>query len=191
MSTERPSRDILFLIKLEEPHSCFWVTAEPRGTRKQLWLYPLQARDNTCHVAGVLPASLWSIILFLFPSEWTTSERKDSRLNWLELWDQVRAGTIPRVKAQSSFWRKPDSLFPRDVGTSNRTSKAPDNWPRAKEVKQYRVVSRLQIQNSTLLTRILHTRKGWWRKAPRTLLGNTFKIVSMSVYLDWCKYFLV
>lgn len=66
---ERPSRDILFLIKLEEPHSCFWVTAEPRGTRKQLWLYPPQARDSTCRVAGVLPASLWSIVLFLFPSE--------------------------------------------------------------------------------------------------------------------------
>lgn len=57
---ERPSRDILFLIKLEEPYSCLWVNAELWGPASALSLTGPVARQLTSFLVAYicLPLSL-------------------------------------------------------------------------------------------------------------------------------------
>lgn len=55
---ERPSRDILFLIKLEEPYSCLWVNAELWG--------PALALSLTGPVAGGLTSFFMACVFLPF-----------------------------------------------------------------------------------------------------------------------------
>lgn len=64
---ERPSRDILFLIKLEEPYSCLWVNAELWG--------PALALSLTSPVARGLTSFLMACIFLPFPS-WNVGKER-------------------------------------------------------------------------------------------------------------------
>lgn len=86
---ERPSRDILFLIKLEEPYSCLWVNAELWGTALALSPTGPEARGLTSFLMAYifLPFSLL--------------ECWEGRTHTLIHKFCFGAGTIPGVKAQS------------------------------------------------------------------------------------------
>lgn len=72
---ERPSRDILFLIKLEEPYSCLWVKAEQWDAQEP------SSGSALCRPCGQgprqLPCGLYSS--FFFPLGML--EKKDSHPN--------------------------------------------------------------------------------------------------------------
>lgn len=71
---ERPSRDILFLIKLEEPYSCLWINAELWDTQGP------SSGSAPCRPCGHGSYQLPGVLYFFFPLGML--ERKDSHPNW-------------------------------------------------------------------------------------------------------------
>ena len=205
---ERPSRDILFLIKVEEPYSCLWVNTELWDTQEshsgsalcRLRTAPPMVRGLTSflvayththtqtHTHTYTYIYVFSFFLWMnHPSEcWKGRTRVWTNQGCGINWGQAQC---QELKLSLLFEGNQTDFASEDAGSYNRTPKA--SWQPTKGKRSLAVQGWFYIMEKEQppTSKDISYQE---RRVERGLedLGNTFKVGSISLCLESHKPFL-